>query len=220
MQKVSQPYLSGGSASNWTTYTSDGLGRTVFGQQPDGASTTNYAYSGSQTTVTDPAGKWKQFTNDVSGNLTAVVEPDPANQPSGTLTTSYTYDWMNHVTQVSMPRGASPNATTQTRTFVYNALGLLTSATNPENGTVTYTYNGDNTLQKKHDAKGQDTVYTYDSLKRAIEIQRYPNGSGGAEDPCSRVNYAYGTDPTAHNYGRLTYVGTWAPGYGSRTVER
>jgi hypothetical protein len=56
-------------------------------------------------------------TKDVLGNLTTVVEPDPNNQPGGTLTTSYTYNWMNEVTQVSMPRGS----TTQTRAFVYDA---------------------------------------------------------------------------------------------------
>ena len=73
-----------------TTYTYDGLGRTIRTVQPDGVSATTYSYSGNQTTVTDPAGNWKQFTKDVLGNLITVVEPDPANQPSGTLTTTYT----------------------------------------------------------------------------------------------------------------------------------
>ena len=73
--------------------------------QPDGASSTTYAYAGNQTTVTDPAGNWKQMTNDVQGNLLSVVEPDPGSLPGGTLTTTYTYDWMNHLTGVSMPRG-------------------------------------------------------------------------------------------------------------------
>src|ERR1019366_216858 len=140
-QKVSMPYAANGSVNGWTTYVYDGLGRTLSLQQPDGASTTTYSYSGNQSTVTDPAGKWKQMTTDAVGNLVTVVEPDPANPPNGTLTTSYTYDWMNHVTQVSMPRGASPNTTTQTRTFVYNTVGQLTSTTNPENGTVAYKYN-------------------------------------------------------------------------------
>ena len=110
--QASQPYPSGSSASAWTTWSYDGLGRTVSVKQPDGASTTTYAYSGNQTTVTDPAGKWKQYTKDVLGNLITVLEPDPNNQPGGTLTSSYTYDWMNHVTQVAMTRGS----TTQYRT--------------------------------------------------------------------------------------------------------
>src|ERR1019366_3638459 len=56
LQKVSMPYPSAGSASAWTTYTYDGLGRTVSQQKPDGASTTYYNYAGNRTTVTDPAG--------------------------------------------------------------------------------------------------------------------------------------------------------------------
>ena len=67
---------------------------------------------------------------------------------------------------------------TQTRTFVYDDSGRLTSAANPENGTVSYYYNADNTLWYRHDAKGQDTVYTYDSKKRVSMLQRYPIGEG------------------------------------------
>jgi YD repeat-containing protein len=167
------PYAQGQSASTWTVYSYDGLGRTVSVKTPDGASTTNYNYAGNQTTVTDPAGKWKTTTTDVLGNLTTVLEPDPANQPGGTLSTNYTFDWMGHVTQVSMPRGS----TTQTRTFVYNNLGQLTSATNPENGTVSYTYNTSGTLATKTDAKNQQTVYTYDSKNRVTEVQHYPAGA-------------------------------------------
>jgi RHS repeat-associated protein len=175
--------------------------------------------------VTDPAGKWKQFTKDVLGNLTTVVEPDPANQPGGTVTTSYTYNWMKQVTQVSMPRGS----TTQTRTFVYDTRGRLTSGTSPENGTVTYTYNSTNTLNTRVDAKGQATVYTYDSLNRVLEIQRYPQGVNYGEDVCARVTYTYDTNPvnssfSQYSLGRLTtaqyyvqganYNGQGCSGYG------
>jgi YD repeat-containing protein len=169
------------------------LGRTLSVTQPDGARTT-YSYSGNQSTVTDPAGNWKTFTSDVLGNLTTVVEPDPANRPSGTLATNYTYDWMNHVSQVSMSRAG----TTQTRTFVYNNAGLLTSATNPENGTVTYTYNADNTLNTKQDAKGQVKLYAYNH-QRLGEIWTYPNGQNNPEDVCQRVTYGWD--------------GSWNPNY-------
>ncbi len=179
-------------AAGWTTYTYDGLGRTFERAAAGRGEHDDYtSYSGNQTTVMDPAGNWKTFTSDVEGNLTTVVEPDPANQPGGTLTTSYTYDWMNHLTGVSMPRGS----TTQTRAFVYDSAGRLTSATNPENGTVYYYYNSDNTLQYKHDAKGQDTVYTYDSQRRVTVVQRYPSGKSNAEDLCQHVTYSYDTNP-------------------------
>ena len=85
------------------------------------------------------------------GKLTLVQETDPT---LGTVTTTYSYDILDHLIKVSMPRGSN----TQTRTFNYitgTSVGPnLLIATNPENGTVTYTYNSDNTLATKKDANG------------------------------------------------------------------
>jgi RHS repeat-associated protein len=240
VQQMSQPYAPGASTINWTVYAYDGMGRTLSVTQPDGLSTTVTSYSGNQTTVTDPAGKSKTYTTDALGNLTTVLEPDPC-VTANSLTTSYTYDWMNHVSAVSMTRSpvaytvtgnppvtvcsepSSPPPTMQTRQFVYDNAGRLTSATNPENGTVTYTYNTDNTLQYKQDAKGQQTVYTYDSQKRVTMVQRFPNGQSNSEDYCNRVSYWYDTNPFnaqfAYNTtGRLTalqYGSGWATSNGS-----
>ena len=55
--------------------------------------------------------------------------------------TNYTYDWIDHLIRVSMPRPAAtprraPSSTTPDTTLG----GHLQSAANPENGTVTYTY--------------------------------------------------------------------------------
>jgi YD repeat-containing protein len=137
---------------------------------PDG-SITHYSYSSNTVTVNDPAGITKTFTMDAFGNLTQVQEPDPA---LGKVSTNYTYDMLNHLIQVSMPRGSN----TQTRTFNYltgTTVGInLLSATNPENGTVTYTYNSDNTLHTKTDAKNQVFTYSYDSYKRLTKIQVGP----------------------------------------------
>ena len=202
LQKTSVPHASGATPV-WTTYTYDGIGRTLTVQQPDGASTTHYSYVGNQTTVIDPKGtttngpdgSWKTFTKDVEGNLTTVLEPDPSAPTTATLTTSYTYDWMGHLAASTMTRGG----TTQTRTFAYDTHGRLTSATNPENGTVTYTYNTDNTLATKTDAKSQVASYSYDSQKRVTALSY----SG---DPCKAVAYTYGTDPTVYNYNRLKTI--------------
>ncbi len=151
----------------WTLYSYDGLGRTSYMETPDG-SITHYSYAGNTVTVTDPAGKTKTVTMDALGNLTKVQEPDPS---LGTVTTSYTYDILNHLIQVSMPRGTNM----QTRTFNYltgTTVGIdLLSATNPENGTVTYTYNTDHTLHTKTDAKSQVFTYSYDGYKRLTQIQ-------------------------------------------------
>jgi YD repeat-containing protein len=63
-----------------------------------------------------------------------------------------------------MPRAG----VTQTRTFVWTGSDL-TSSTNPENGTVTYQYDGMHHVTQRTDAKGQKTQYTYDSYERLTE---------------------------------------------------
>jgi len=158
LKRVSQPYAPG-EAVYWTTYTYDALGRTTQVDLPGGTGSTTYVYEGNTVKVTDPAGKWKKYTLDAVGNLVQVSEPAPE---GGTHETYYTYNVLKQLTQVSMPRGGS----TQTRTFNYDlATGRLASATNPENGTVSYTYNNDGTLQKRTDARGQRVEYTYDNLR-------------------------------------------------------
>jgi RHS repeat-associated protein len=92
---------------------------------------------------------------------------------------------------------------TQTRHFAYNNTAFLQSATNPENGTVTYTYDSLNRLSTVVDAKNQQKVFTYDSYNRVTQVQRYVK-SGGAfvEDPMQRTNFYYDSNP----FGTSTYV--------------
>ena len=164
--QVSQPYAPGGTVY-WTVYHYDGLGRTTSSVAPDG-STTSYSYSGNQVKVTDPAGKYKTFIMNGVGNLVQVWEPDPT---LGSVGTGYAYDMLNHLVQVGMTRGSN----VQYRTFNYvtgSSVGIdLLSATNPENGTVTYTYNTDHTLATKVDANGNSFAYTYDNYKRLTQIK-------------------------------------------------
>jgi YD repeat-containing protein len=90
---------------------------------------------------------------------------------------------------------------TQTRTFVYTGADM-TSVTNPENGTVTYTYDATHHVTSRTDAKGQQTQYTYDGYGRVTEVQYYPQQ--GWEDMNQRVNYTY--DQGQYGMGRLTGV--------------
>ena len=204
IQKVSQPYV-GNPTIYYTTYTYDGMGRTVSVQLPDGASTTTYAYSGNNTTITDPAGKWKTQTKDAMGNLTVVNEPNPAG--GANYVTSYTYDVLSHLTQVSMPRLSG----TQTRRFNYDpTTQWLTSETHPESGTKTYTYNSDGTLATRIDANGHKTVYTYDAYKRLIEKSYwYLLNNVWTEDTLQTLALTYDTNYINSSYsqnawGRLT----------------
>jgi YD repeat-containing protein len=148
---------------------------------------------------------------DVFGNLVKVEEPKPAADTghTGNYFTSYKYDVLGHLIEVSMPRGG----VTQERKFNYeyepNRPGtLLLSAQNPESGTVTYTYHPDGTMATKVDAKGQKTELVYDSYKRVTQVKKYPS-VGAPEDEAARVELSYDTNPYESGYsayaaGRLT----------------
>ena len=163
-----------------------GLGRTVQVIQPSGSGTTTYLYEGASTTVTSPASKWKKFQKDAFGNLVTVTEPRPG---GGTYITTYLYDVLNRLTDVSMTR----DGTTQARAFRYNAQQRLEAVTTPESGTTTYNYNPDGTLLRKTDAKGQKVEYAYDGLNRLVGINRFPVGAL-QPDACQGVTLLYDTN--------------------------
>jgi RHS repeat-associated protein len=206
LYRVSQPHAPGAGAV-WTTYSYDGVGRTLRVVAPDGSTaTTEYltAYggvAGSFVKSTDPAGKWKVQRSDAMGNLVTVYEPNPAG--GSDWTTSYTYSVLGQLLTVTMPRSNG----TQTRTFVYNGVDLV-SATNPENGTVTYEYDAAHHVTKRTDAKGQETRYTYDQYGRLTNTKHYVLVSGVmTEQTAQSVEYYYDASPhSANAAGRLAQV--------------
>ncbi len=214
LSRQSAPYAPGGSDA-WTTYNYDASGRTLTVVLPD-TSFTTYYYEGNWVGVTDPASNTKSFDMDAFGNLLAVAETDPS---LGLVWTYYTYDVLNHLTNVSMPRGGN----TQTRTFNYttsNVVGaFLLSATNPENGTVTYTYNSNNMLASKTDAKGNQLTYQYDSYNRLTSVT-WANAPSGAQVLRSYMydnNTLDSSFSGSYTQGRLVAVqnAQFTPGNGS-----
>ena len=208
LKQTSLPYAPGGTPV-WTVYTYDASGRTLTAIKPDGASTTTYTYQGNNTTVTDPAGRWKTFTSDAAGNLITVTEPNPASNCSGNCVTNYTYNGIGQLLQVFMPRSSG----TQTRSFTWYG-SHLASSTNPENGTVSYTYDASGHVTQRIDAKNQETAYTYDAYGRLTEVQHFKPVSCPPcyqEDTTQQVKYSYDTNSnpvnsgfTQYGWGRLT----------------
>jgi RHS repeat-associated protein len=218
LNKQSLPHAPG-ATPQWVVYNYDGLGRTVSVVQPD-SSTKHYDYLANMVTVTDEAANWKKYTMDAFGNLTQVLEPDPDNPAPATYTTTYAYDQLNHLTTVTMPRPSG----TQTRTFNYgNPPGaFLLSATNPENGTVTYTYGTGGTLATKTDAKNQQIRYTYDSYLRLTRLAYYQTPTS-QEDTQARVDIYYdsywvGGPPLSNTLGRMTWR-QYTAGQGAYTFK-
>ncbi len=147
---------------------------------------------GFYTTVTDQASKVRRSKVDGLGRLIEVTE-----DPSGlAYVTTYTYDALSNLTQVT--QGSQP------RTFNYSSLSRLTSATNPESGTMSYQYDGNGNLTQRTDARGTVTAYVYDPLNRLTNRNYTVAGSTTAT---ANVTYTY--DGTGTNFkGRLRSVGT------------
>ena len=165
--KKSNPFRSGPSPCQsetavWTTTGFDALGRVTSVTTPDNA-VVSTSYSWNTVTVTDQAGKKRKSVTDGLGRLKEVYE-----DPNGlNYLTSYSYDVLDNLTTVT--QGA------QTRTFVYDSLKRLTSATNPESGTISYQYDANGNLLVKTDARTASAHFSYDALNRAV--RRWYNGS-------------------------------------------
>ncbi len=170
--RCSPPTTNCGKETTWglTTYTYDALGRTTNVAEPDG-SAVQTSYSGNQTTVTDEVGNQRTNQTDGLGRLTAVMEAP--NVSGFKFQTTYTYDPLNDLTGVTQNGSNSSNA--RVRNFVYDSLGRLTSAQNPESGTITYTYDLNGNVATRAEPKANQTgtavtnsAYTYDALNRLL----------------------------------------------------
>jgi len=145
----------------WTTAFADALGRTTKVRTPDNA-IVRTTYSGSSVTVADQAGRQRKSVSDALGRLKELYEA-PNDAVNYNYLTSYEYDVLGNLRHVYQ----GP----QTRTFVYDSLKRLTSATNPESGTMSYQYDANGNLTQRTDARGIITTYSYDGLNRNIAVE-------------------------------------------------
>jgi RHS repeat-associated protein len=212
--KSSNPYT--GSPAYWTQTNFDALGRPYKTTLPDNSVNTT-SYTDNTATAADPTGKQRKFVTDGLGRLTSVYEPDPSNGNTLTLQTSYAYNVANQLTQVTQG--------VQTRTYSYDALWRLVSATTPEAGMVCFGtlsggncqqngYDNFNNLLYRTDARGVVTNYLYDSLNRltGVTYLTVPSGVAAMPNVCkangsstnnANVCLTYGTSASSYNNGRL-----------------
>jgi RHS repeat-associated protein len=225
--RTSNPYTT--SPQYWTTTSFDGLSRVSSLTDP-GTGTLSFTYTLNdvlQTLGPKPSGentKSRQMEYDGAGRLLSVCEVTGM-QGSGSCAqksaqtgylTTYAYNVLDELTHVTQ-------SSTQTRTYAYDALGRMTSETNPEigangNGTITYAYDSDATcgsstgdLVKEVDAAGNVICSTYDALHRLTWV-KYPSGPNAANSYARfywyDAIYVDNTSSTAYLKGRLSAAGT------------
>jgi RHS repeat-associated protein len=178
--QVSNPYRFGSETPTWTTTMYDELDRPKQIQAPD-SSSKGYVYTNAQTTVTDEAGNQRRYTHNAFGKLTMVEEPNPL--LATPLITTYSYYVSGELYQ-SAQSG-------QTRTFVSNWLGQITSQTFPESGTTTFVYDADGNMSSKTDARPMSVIYCYDSLRR-LTAKMYSGSCGSPGAGLVTIGYDAG----------------------------
>ena len=181
-----------GLTSYVTTYNGAGF-PSPFGGNGDSSGTVTTARDRVATTVTDQAGKQRRSITNALGQMERVDEPNLSNQldvnGAPAQPTNYAYDLLNNLKTVVQG--------SQQRSFTYSSLSRLTSANNPESGTITYGYDNNGNLTSKTDDRGVTATYQYDELNR-VTTRSYNNTI------TPPVSYTY--DNVANAKGRLTKV--------------
>jgi RHS repeat-associated protein len=217
--KVTNPHrLNEVTAQNpvqWTESKIDALGRVIEVKTPDNAKAFT-AYHGNRVLVIDQTGKKRISETNAIGQLKKVWEV--TTQDSSTVAisfpnqptvqhgyeTTYSYDTLSNLTTVV--QGG------QIRSFVYDSLSRLKSATNPEfgtsptNGTINYTYDSNGNLLTKTDPRGVTTTFTYDQLNRVL-IRSYTGETNGTTPAVSYFYDGNGlTSVPAYSKSKLTKI--------------
>ncbi len=222
---VSNPHYATASFTDGiTSYLYDPLGRKTFQCQPDNLpinSTTcspnnsyqSWSYNGNTTTFRDEDGNQWRRNADALGRLISVLEPNGVAQAPG-METDYSYDALNNLFSVTQWGGPSGSSGARTRSFTYDNLSRLLSATNPETGRVSYVYDPNSNVTSKTDARNVTTTYRYDALNRLLS-KSYSDGATAFSCYQYDASSASCVLPSPNSIGRLTNQWTQSSSAGS-----
>ncbi len=140
--------------------------------------------------ATYPTQPTAEYGHDALNRLLSVTQPW-GGEGAGSVATIYRYDLQDHLTKVIDGEGSETD-------YEYSDRDLLTAQTSPVSGASTNRYNEHGVLAETIDARNVSTVRTIDAADR-LEAISYP-------DAGISVDYQYGSDPVAHNLGRLVNI--------------
>ena len=144
----------------WTTQTFDPLGRVLTITTPDSA-VVSTSYSGEHRHCFRPTGsKQRKSVSDALGRMiSGLRSAQRYNLNFNYLTTCEWLDVLDDLTKVTQDNNPGSPVTKRSRVFVYDSLKRLTSATNPESGTVSYQYDNLGNLTRRPDARSVVATY-------------------------------------------------------------
>ncbi|MDX2040804.1 MAG: RHS repeat-associated core domain-containing protein [Acidobacteriota bacterium] len=196
------------SAWQTTTTTHDQFDRTTVMTRPDG-NTIQYTYNGcscmgSETrTVTDEIGCKIRTVTDIFGRTESVSELDTAPGNPVYDQVNYGYDALDRI--VAIVQAKAGGAQYQTRSFIYDGYGRLISETNPESGTITYTYKPNDLVESVSNQRGMTTLYSYNTRNLVTQVAyndggATPTSTFSYDDFGSRTSMGDGEGTTTYAY--------------------
>lgn len=172
------PWAPAGQAQVSYSYDVPGRGRVIQVIYPDGGQET-VSYGVGSAVYSDRLGRTRTVVTDAQSNVTNVtfassrslVAGGAARQPAASSQTrSYGYDAQHNVT-------SAVDANGHTTTYTYDANGNITSATDPTGHTASYTWNlTTNRLLQATDRLGRTTTYAYNGQGDLVSVMDAAGG--------------------------------------------
>jgi YD repeat-containing protein len=148
---------------------------------------------GEVTTAQDEHGRQRRYTKDTLGRLATVEELNWSGSPYAT--TNYNYNVRDQLTQI--------NQAGQIRSFDYDGHARLWHKTTPEQGTTTFSYNVDDTINVMTDARGATTTYGYNPRHLVTSITY-----GAPQGVATTANVLFAYDSAGHRTSMTDGLGS------------
>ncbi|MDQ1639728.1 MAG: hypothetical protein QOF62_3067 [Pyrinomonadaceae bacterium] len=168
----------------WTQQSYDYKGRPTVTTNPDGTYTEAVyggcgCAGGDVATLKDESGRRRRISNDVLGRQTKVEELNWDQTVYSTST--FAYNARDQITNITQQND-------RMRSFDYDGHGRLWHRTTPEQGTTTYSYYDDDTVQTVTDARGATQTFSYNGRHLPTNINY---GAPAGVEPTPNIAFGY-----------------------------